>query len=233
MSKTGVLVARHGPMLANALFLPPGQPSSLFPLSSPLPLAPQSFPSSFSSLSSPRSFPLFLFFSFIPDLPISSLLLPCSSPLLHPPLIPLPFDISPLSFLSCSFSSLSLLPLPPPTCFVAASGLLQLSRCCYQGNAQSCMELLNQCVNISGPPCALLQVYLKPAFLECLISAAGLHELSLTASAVHLTTSKHVQILHLDRCTGKQSVWFPQELLCWSYCLTTGSGRGSVRCTTM
>ena len=26
MSKTGVLVARHGPMLANALFLPPGQP---------------------------------------------------------------------------------------------------------------------------------------------------------------------------------------------------------------
>lgn len=26
MSKTGVLVSRHGPMLANALFLPPGEP---------------------------------------------------------------------------------------------------------------------------------------------------------------------------------------------------------------
>lgn len=25
MSKTGVLVSRHGPMLANALFLPPGE----------------------------------------------------------------------------------------------------------------------------------------------------------------------------------------------------------------
>ena len=32
MSKTGVLVARHGPMLANALFLPPGQTASSAPM---------------------------------------------------------------------------------------------------------------------------------------------------------------------------------------------------------
>ena len=29
MSKTGMLVSRHGPMLANALFLPPGEPPCL------------------------------------------------------------------------------------------------------------------------------------------------------------------------------------------------------------
>lgn len=45
MSKTGVLVARHGPMLANALFLPPGQP----PCSAPSPPNPP-----FSSLVFPR-----------------------------------------------------------------------------------------------------------------------------------------------------------------------------------
>ncbi len=36
MSKTGVLVSRHGPMLANALFLPPGEPPCLECIVSPL-----------------------------------------------------------------------------------------------------------------------------------------------------------------------------------------------------
>ena len=31
MARTGVLVARHGPLLANAAFLPPGAPSLLPP----------------------------------------------------------------------------------------------------------------------------------------------------------------------------------------------------------